>query len=90
MREIIDQTQFRKDFKKMKKSGRFDVKDLLSVIEKLANENLLDAKHRDHQLTGDYIDCRECHVRPDTLLIYKLEPGQLILVRVGSHSELFD
>jgi len=53
MREVIDQTQFRKDFKKLKKSGRFDVKDMLSVIEKLAKDSVLDAKHRDHQLTGE-------------------------------------
>ena len=44
----------------------------------------------DHQLKGDYKDCRECHLSPDFLLIYKIEAETLILVRCGSHAELFE
>ena len=62
-----------------------------AVIEKLANGEPLDAKYRDHDLTGNYKGCRECHVEPDWLLIYEIinDIVVLLLYRVGSHSELF-
>ena len=57
------------------------------------NDQPLAAKNRDHKLTGNYVGVRECHIEPDWLLIYdkegSLETGELILVRTGSHSELF-
>ena len=58
---------------------------------KLANDEVLEAKYKDHCLTGDYKDCRECHIEPDWLLIYKKYESELILmlVRTGSHSDLF-
>lgn len=64
---------------------------LFEVIEKLANGEKLDAKYRDHDLTGNYKGCRECHVEPDWLLIYEVMGDVLVLMlyRVGSHSELF-
>ncbi len=64
-----------------------------AVVKVLMNDRTLDAKHRDHELTGEYAGVRECHVGPDWLLVYDkagaLEGGSLKLIRTGSHSELF-
>jgi mRNA interferase YafQ len=49
MREIVDQSQFRKDFKKLKRSGRYDVNELLAIVEKLSTDSPLEQKHKDHQ-----------------------------------------
>jgi mRNA interferase YafQ len=89
MREIFRQNQFKKDVKKIKKSGRCRLRDLFEVVEVLAKDRQLQPKNCDHSLTGDWKDFRECHILPDWLIIYRLEPGKLILVRTGSHSELF-
>jgi len=88
--EIIHTTKFKKDFKKMEKQGK-DLRRLRIVIGKLANGEKLDEKYRDHALTGNYADCRECHIAPDWLLIYRVEETEvvLLLMRTGSHSELF-
>ena len=58
-------------------------------IERLLNQIPLDEKNCDHPLTGNWIDHRECHVKPDILLIYKSDETTLFLERLGSHSELF-
>ncbi|WP_408941406.1 type II toxin-antitoxin system YafQ family toxin [Helicobacter sp. MIT 01-3238] len=62
-----------------------------SIITKLANDEPLEPKHKDHKLTGQYEGFRECHIKPDLLLIYKKEERVLILtcLAIGSHSELF-
>jgi mRNA interferase YafQ len=83
-------SQYRKDRKLMKKQGK-NLSLLDSVIKKLQKRELLEAKHRDHPLKGKYAGCRECHVAPDWLLIYKTDNRKLVLIanRTGSHSELF-
>ena len=83
-------TKFKKDLKLAEKQHR-NIDLLMSVIDSLRNENKLEEKYRDHSLLGDYVDCRECHVEPDFILIYKIydDISQLLLVRVGSHSDLF-
>ena len=91
MKYIVDfTTQFKKDIKLAKKQGK-DTYKIFEVVEKLANDEVLEAKYKDHCLTGDYKDCRECHIEPDWLLIYKKYESELILmlVRTGSHSDLF-
>lgn len=91
MKYIVDfTTQFKKDIKLAKKQGK-DTDKIFEVVEKLANDEVLEAKYKDHCLTGDYKDCRECHIEPDWLLIYKKYESELILmlIRTGSHSELF-
>ncbi|HBW05509.1 MAG TPA: type II toxin-antitoxin system mRNA interferase toxin, RelE/StbE family [Clostridiales bacterium] len=91
MKYIVDfTTQFKKDIKLAKKQGK-DTEKIFEVVEKLANDEVLEAKYKDHSLTGDYKDCRECHIEPDWLLIYKKYESELILmlVRTGSHSDLF-
>ena len=91
MRLVRSSSQFRKSLKKILKSGRFDRDEIQNVVEKIANEKL-DAKYEDHQLSGDMKDLRECHIRSDLLLIYKIEGNNLVLVlvNIGSHSDLFE
>lgn len=90
MLEIITTSAFDKDYKLLKKRG-YNLKLLQEVVEKLANEEVLLAKYRNHQLIGNYVGYMECHIRPDWLLIYKIEKNKLILTlsRTGTHSDLF-
>lgn len=84
-------TAFRRDRKRELK-GRFgsQLERLLTpVIKALAHDEPLAPKHRDHGMTGEWKDCRDCHVLPDLVLIYrKVGADVLQLVRLGSHSEL--
>ena len=88
--EVKFTNQFKKDFKLAKKQGK-NTEKLLEIVEKLAKGEVLDPKYRDHQLTGNYRGCRECHIEPDWLLIYEIFGDVLVLMlnRVGSHSDLF-
>ncbi len=90
MLTIKYETSFKKDFKRIAKRG-YDIRLLEHVIEILANEKVLPEKYKDHRLTGDYTDFRECHITPDWLLIYKINERELILflTRTGTHSDLF-
>lgn len=91
MRKIIQTKQFKKDYKKIAASGRYSVKDFLSIVRLLAQDKPLLEKNRDHSLNGEWIGYKECHIKPDWLLIYKkLDNNKsLVLARTGSHSELF-
>ena len=82
-------TQFKKDFKKLRKLPIDDLKLVFEIITKLENGVPLEVKFRDHDLRGNYNGFRECHIKPDLLLIYKIRDTELMLARVGSHSELF-
>lgn len=66
--------------------------ELQQVLDKLCAGESLDEKYRDHALVGSYAGFRECHIRPDWLLIYAIDKGRLVLVasRTGTHSDLFD
>ena len=90
MYNIRPTTKFQKDLKRVKKRG-FDISLLTAIIKKLAAGEPLPEKNRDHQLSGDYAGCRECHITPDWLLIYEVDGDELILylTRTGSHSDLF-
>jgi len=90
MLTIRYETTFKKDFKRIVKRG-YDIKLLEEVIELLANGERLPEKYKDHNLTGIFSDCRECHITPDWLLIYKIDGNELILylTRTGTHSDLF-
>jgi len=86
MRKIDRSTVFKRDFKK---HGDIDA-SLVEVLYKLIHDEVLPEKYRDHGLTGDWLGYRECHIKPDLLLIYKkLNGNMLLLSRLGSHSELF-
>lgn len=84
---------FEKSFKQLIRGGisRRNKDGIASVIDMIASGQTLDKKYRDHQLKGEYGDYRECHVLNDLLLMYKIEKEELILVlvKIGSHSQLF-
>jgi mRNA interferase YafQ len=86
---ICRTTSFKKAFKKLSK---IEQNLTLDIIVILANAKNLEKKYKDHALVGNYKNCRECHIKPDMLLIYKIERRdlELLLVEVGTHSELFD
>ena len=83
--------QYEKSFKKLKHSGKFNEAVLNKVIDTLCLGNKLDAIYQDHDLHGEYSGYRECHIKGDILLIYRVEANKLVLVLfdIGSHSELF-
>jgi mRNA interferase YafQ len=92
MRGIRRSTAFKRDFKRESKGQhRSDLGELLTdAVSALAEDRPLPPANRDHALTGEWKGYRECHLRPDLLLIYaKPDPETLDLVRLGSHSELF-
>ena len=81
----------KKDFKRIAKRG-YDLSELQAILGKLANREELDPRNRDHALSGSYAGFRECHIRPDWLLVYAIDNDRLILTasRTGAHSDLFD
>ena len=91
MRKIERTGQFRRDYKRELK-GRYGAllpTKLAPVLTVLMAGQALEARYRDHALTGDWADHRDCHIRPDLVLIYRLpDPDTLQLVRLGSHAEL--
>lgn len=88
MLKIKDSGQFKKDYRKCVKRGlQMDL--LKAVVATLAIPDKLPEKNKDHNLTGDYIGFRECHIAPDWLLIYRYEGEYLELARTGTHSDLF-
>lgn len=89
MLNVIFTGQFKKDFKTCKKRN-YDISLLQTVINTLAIPDALDAKFRNHTLSGNYSDKKECHILPDWLLIYKIENDNLVLYRTGTHSDLFN
>ena len=88
MLSVVRKSQFKKDFKKLRSSNR-DIDVLKTTILKLAEGEELPESFRDHALIGNYRDCRECHLAGDWLLIYQRDTENLVLIRTGSHSELF-
>lgn len=92
MRTIEVTTAFRRDYKRVAATPRHrDIAIVLPpLLDLLATDEPLPTKHRDHALTGNWNDHRECHVKPDLLLIYRRPDDEVLqLVRLGSHSELF-
>lgn len=83
-------TKFQKDLKRIQKRG-YNLELLTEIIKIIANGEELPIKYRDHNLSGNYSMCRECHITPDWLLIYELTENDLILylTRTGTHSDLF-
>ena len=90
MLDIVFSNQFRKDLKLASKRG-YNLDLLNEVVDKIAAGTALPVKNRDHELTGNYIGFRECHIQPDWLLVYKIDNNELILFlsRTGTHSGLF-
>jgi mRNA interferase YafQ len=89
-RDVIWTSQFKKDYKLAMKRNK-DMEIIDDCIRMLAERKVLPPKYRDHELSGNWLGYRECHLQGDWLLIYRIESDDLILVlaRSGSHSDLF-
>ena len=90
--DIVLTKAFKKELKNIKKRNK-DLDKLTEVVNKLACDQELDEKYRDHLLVNNlrFKDCRECHIEPDWLLVYKKNKNELILflIETGTHSDLF-
>ncbi len=89
----VDYTSdFKRQYKKIKKQGK-DFTKLQNVVDKIACGEMLEERYKDHKLVDNkrFQDCRECHIEPDWLLVYRILHDDLILllVETGSHSDLF-
>jgi len=89
MRSIRRDSQFKRDVRLLIKRGK-DMDKLKDIIQRLVNAERLPPRNKDHQLKGTLKDCRECHIEPDWLLVYRIEGSELCLIRTGGHSDLFD
>jgi mRNA interferase YafQ len=92
MRTIERSSAFKRDYKREAAGRHRNSLDatLFSVLAALADDMQLDVRRRDHALSGDWTGYRECHIKPDLLLIYRKTGDDLLrLARLGSHSELF-
>lgn len=91
--EIKTTSRFNKELKKAVKQNK-DIDKLIEIVEKLANNQELDKKYKNHKLINDknFKDCNECHIEPNWLLIYKIQNNELILLlfAIGSHNDLFN
>ena len=90
MRTIERTGQFKRDYKREQK-GRYRATldaEFLPLLSALANDLPLEERHCDHALSGEWNDHRDCHIKPDLVLIYQKVDNALRLVRLGSHSEL--
>jgi len=87
---VVLSLQFRRDAKKAKRCGK-NIDDLEAIVDMIAQGHILPPHHRDHALTSNWGGHRECHIKPDWLLIYKIDDtdDSLILKRTGSHADLF-
>lgn len=88
MRRITQRTQFRNDLKRQKRRG-MDVEELIAAVELLAETGTLPDGYRPHKLTGEWKGVWECHIEHDWLLIYEVTATEVLLIRTGTHSDLF-
>jgi mRNA interferase YafQ len=88
LKAFVFARKFKQDLKLAGKR-RKDIPSLKSVMDLLIEGHLLPKEYKDHPLRGEFANCRECHIEPDWLLIYKLNPSEICFVRTGSHSDLF-
>ncbi|PAF43625.1 type II toxin-antitoxin system YafQ family toxin [Helicobacter sp. 11S02596-1] len=86
--KIFYSKRFKKDLKKLSLA---DIELLSEILDRLANDETLELKYRDHPLKGGFLGHRDCHIKPDLVLIYQKCENDLILnaLRISSHSELF-
>jgi mRNA interferase YafQ len=89
MRAIERTGRFKRDYKREKKADPSIDKILVPALNLLATDAELPESMRDHGLAGEWKGSRDCHLRPDLVLIYRKPKGALSLVRLGSHAELF-
>jgi mRNA interferase YafQ len=80
---------YAKDFKRIVQNPKFNQAEYLTVMALLINQQLLPIRYSNHPLAGDYKGFWDCHITNDCVLIYKIDDDELLLARIGSHSELF-
>ena len=90
MLSIVTSHVYKKGYRRAIKRG-LPIEELNEVVLKLANQEVLPEKYKDHSLSGKYVGFRECHIQPDWLLIYRIDNGRLVLYLfdTGTHSDLF-
>ena len=91
MRTVKRTAQFRRDFKRVKRGvhGRHLDASLLEVLELLVADVPLPSRYVDHPMKGEYVDCRDCHLRPDLVLVYRKRDSDVLeLIRIGTHARL--
>ena len=86
--QLSRSNSFKRSFKKQKLSDE-DEASYIDVLFKLLNDIELESKYKDHQLRGNLKEFKECHIKPDLLLIYRIIDDVLVLSDIGSHSEIF-
>ena len=91
MRRIERTGQFKRDYRRVRRGRYRDTLDtvLVEVLELLVDDRPLAPRHRDHSLAGEWHDHRDCHLRPDLILIYRKSGDDVLqFIRIGSHGEL--
>ncbi|MCD7844603.1 MAG: type II toxin-antitoxin system YafQ family toxin [Oscillospiraceae bacterium] len=90
MYKVVPSGRLRKDYRLAFKRG-YNMNLLIEVVDMLAAGKPLDARYRDHRLSGEYGNVRECHITPDWLLVYDINETELklLLLRTGTHSDIF-
>jgi mRNA interferase YafQ len=88
MRRVAQHRRFRDDLKRQKRRGK-DIADLIAAVELLAEQGSLPSGYRAHALSGEWSGVWECHIEPDWLLIYAVTEEEVLLVRTGTHADLF-
>ena len=86
---LLTTSAFEKDLRRVGKQGR-NLDKLESVVALLQKQHPLPTRCRPHPLRGNWMGHWDCHVEPDWLLLYRVTKTELVLVRTGSHSELFE
>lgn len=91
MYRVVLASKYKKSLGKIERTGIYGISNIEKVVRIIASGKRLDARYRDHSLTGDMSEYRECHVKNDLLLIYHVYDNELILalINIGSHSDLF-
>jgi mRNA interferase YafQ len=89
MRRVRQHAQFRADLKRQRRRGN-DIEELIAVVELLAQDGELPVAYRPHRLSGEWKGVWECHIEPDWLLIYQVSFVEVVLIRTGTHQDLFD
>jgi len=89
MRRVAQRRQFRNDIKRQKRRGK-DIEELIAAVELLVEQGSLPAAYRPHRLSGEWRGVWECHIEPDWLLIYAVSDEEVLLIRTGTHADLFD
>ncbi len=89
--QLVFSRAFKKSFKKIRRSATFDSEKFEFVLNGLMSGIELPSQYRDHELQGKYSNYRECHIKPDLLLIYEIDRdfGLITIIEIGSHSQLF-